>query len=172
MVGVSRRKPDLPSGREIEFLSVDLRDEEAARAAFEPLTLTSLLLSYAEFDAPVRAKAIFDRADTAAFAGQGMGIAVTLRAQDGGVHFCIDEDLAHCICTPLRQPHISGLRTNTICVAANPNRRSSRQLFHQTGCLLQENLRVRRNLGAIGSEKNGWEINSRLISERQLGFRR
>jgi hypothetical protein len=36
--GVSRRKPDLPSGRDIEFLSVDLRDEEVARAAFEPLT--------------------------------------------------------------------------------------------------------------------------------------
>jgi nucleoside-diphosphate-sugar epimerase len=38
VVGVSRRKPELPSGRAIEFLSVDLRDEEAARAAFEPLT--------------------------------------------------------------------------------------------------------------------------------------
>jgi NAD dependent epimerase/dehydratase family len=38
VVGVSRRKPDLPSGRDIEFQSGDLRDEEAARAAFEPLT--------------------------------------------------------------------------------------------------------------------------------------
>jgi hypothetical protein len=38
VVGVSRRKPELPSGRDVEFLSVDLRDEEAARAAFEPLT--------------------------------------------------------------------------------------------------------------------------------------
>jgi nucleoside-diphosphate-sugar epimerase len=38
VVGVSLRKPKLPSGRDIEFLSVDLRDEEAARAAFEPLT--------------------------------------------------------------------------------------------------------------------------------------
>src|SRR5712675_1080087 len=38
VVGVSLRKPKLPSGRETEFLSVDLRDEEAARAAFEPLT--------------------------------------------------------------------------------------------------------------------------------------
>ncbi|HZC34231.1 MAG TPA: SDR family oxidoreductase [Chthoniobacterales bacterium] len=38
VVGVSRRKPELPSDREIEFLSVDLRDKEAARAAFEPLT--------------------------------------------------------------------------------------------------------------------------------------
>jgi nucleoside-diphosphate-sugar epimerase len=37
VVGVSRRKPELPSGRDIEFLSVDLRDEKAARAAFEPL---------------------------------------------------------------------------------------------------------------------------------------
>jgi nucleoside-diphosphate-sugar epimerase len=38
VAGVSRRKPELPSGRDIEFLSVDLRNEEAARAAFEPLT--------------------------------------------------------------------------------------------------------------------------------------
>jgi nucleoside-diphosphate-sugar epimerase len=38
VVGVSRRKPELFSGREIEFLSVDLRDRDAARAAFEPLT--------------------------------------------------------------------------------------------------------------------------------------
>jgi nucleoside-diphosphate-sugar epimerase len=38
VVGVSRRKPELPSGRHIEFLRVDLRDEQAARAAFEPLT--------------------------------------------------------------------------------------------------------------------------------------
>jgi Nucleoside-diphosphate-sugar epimerases len=37
-VGVSRRKPQLPSGRDIDFLSVDLRDEGRARAAFEPLT--------------------------------------------------------------------------------------------------------------------------------------
>ena len=38
VVGVSLRKPKLASGREIEFLSVDLRDEKAASAAFEPLT--------------------------------------------------------------------------------------------------------------------------------------
>src|SRR6266436_2959076 len=38
VVGVSRRKPQLPSGRDIDFLSVDLRDEGRARAAFEPLT--------------------------------------------------------------------------------------------------------------------------------------
>src|ERR1700738_3146528 len=38
VIGVSRRKPELLSGREIEFLSVDLQDQEAARAAFEPLT--------------------------------------------------------------------------------------------------------------------------------------
>ena len=38
VVGVSRRKPELPGGRKIDFLSVDLRDEEKARAAFEPLT--------------------------------------------------------------------------------------------------------------------------------------
>ena len=38
VVGVSRRKPELFSSRGVEFLSVDLRDQEAARAAFEPLT--------------------------------------------------------------------------------------------------------------------------------------
>jgi nucleoside-diphosphate-sugar epimerase len=38
VVGVSRRKPELPSGRDVAFLSVDLRDEKKARAAFEPLT--------------------------------------------------------------------------------------------------------------------------------------
>ena len=38
VVGVSRRKPLLPSGRDVEFLAVDLRDEKASRAAFEPLT--------------------------------------------------------------------------------------------------------------------------------------
>jgi nucleoside-diphosphate-sugar epimerase len=38
VVGVSRRKPELPSGRDIEFLSVDLRNKQAARLAFERLT--------------------------------------------------------------------------------------------------------------------------------------
>jgi hypothetical protein len=38
VVGVSRRKPKLPSSRDIDFLSVDLRDLERARAALEPLT--------------------------------------------------------------------------------------------------------------------------------------
>src|ERR1700751_1851361 len=38
VVGVSLRKPKLPSGRDIEFLSVDLRDGKAARGGFEPLT--------------------------------------------------------------------------------------------------------------------------------------
>jgi nucleoside-diphosphate-sugar epimerase len=38
VVGVSRRKPVLPSGRNIQFMSVDLRDKKAARTAFEPLT--------------------------------------------------------------------------------------------------------------------------------------
>jgi len=38
VVGVSRRKPELPSGRDIEFLSVDLRDKQSARLAFERLT--------------------------------------------------------------------------------------------------------------------------------------
>jgi nucleoside-diphosphate-sugar epimerase len=31
VVGVSRRKPELPSRRNMEFLSADLRDKEAAR---------------------------------------------------------------------------------------------------------------------------------------------
>jgi nucleoside-diphosphate-sugar epimerase len=38
VIGVSRRKPELPSGRNFEFLSVDLRDKEGAPAAFERLT--------------------------------------------------------------------------------------------------------------------------------------
>lgn len=38
VVGVSRRKPEIPSGRDFEFISVDLQDERATRAAFEPLT--------------------------------------------------------------------------------------------------------------------------------------
>jgi nucleoside-diphosphate-sugar epimerase len=38
VVGASRRKPELPSGRDMDFLSVDWRDEERTRAAFEPLT--------------------------------------------------------------------------------------------------------------------------------------
>jgi nucleoside-diphosphate-sugar epimerase len=38
LTGISRRKPELPSGRKIDFLSVDLRDQEKTRAAFEPLT--------------------------------------------------------------------------------------------------------------------------------------
>jgi nucleoside-diphosphate-sugar epimerase len=37
VVAISRRKPDLPSGRDIEFLSVDLRDKRSAHAALEPL---------------------------------------------------------------------------------------------------------------------------------------
>src|SRR3984893_12275066 len=38
VVGVSRRKPELLSGRAIEFVSVDLRDEAECRAAFASLT--------------------------------------------------------------------------------------------------------------------------------------
>src|SRR5260370_1169823 len=37
-VGASRGKAERPSGRNVEFLSVDLRDEETARAAFGPVT--------------------------------------------------------------------------------------------------------------------------------------
>ncbi|MET4255091.1 nucleoside-diphosphate-sugar epimerase [Bradyrhizobium sp. S3.12.5] len=38
VVGVSRRRPELPSGRSVDYLSVDLRDETKARDAFEKLT--------------------------------------------------------------------------------------------------------------------------------------
>jgi nucleoside-diphosphate-sugar epimerase len=37
VMGVSHRKPELPSGRTLEFLSVDLRDKDAARRIFPPL---------------------------------------------------------------------------------------------------------------------------------------
>jgi nucleoside-diphosphate-sugar epimerase len=37
VVGVSRRKPELPSGRDFRFIPVDLRDEKAARQALSPL---------------------------------------------------------------------------------------------------------------------------------------
>lgn len=37
VVGISRRKPKLPSGRDFEFIPVDLRDEKAARQALSPL---------------------------------------------------------------------------------------------------------------------------------------
>jgi NAD(P)-dependent dehydrogenase (short-subunit alcohol dehydrogenase family) len=33
VIGISRRKPDLPSGRNFTFISVDLRDGNAARVA-------------------------------------------------------------------------------------------------------------------------------------------
>jgi len=36
VIGISRRKPDLPSGRDFRFISVDLRDEKAARDALSP----------------------------------------------------------------------------------------------------------------------------------------
>jgi nucleoside-diphosphate-sugar epimerase len=38
VVGISRRKPSLPSGREFDFISVDLRDERAARRELSSLT--------------------------------------------------------------------------------------------------------------------------------------
>ncbi|HEX3383312.1 MAG TPA: SDR family oxidoreductase [Paraburkholderia sp.] len=37
VVGVSRRKPELPSGRDFEFIPVDLRNESAAREALSSL---------------------------------------------------------------------------------------------------------------------------------------
>jgi nucleoside-diphosphate-sugar epimerase len=38
VIGVSRRKPELPSGRDFDFISVDLRDEKVARDALSSLT--------------------------------------------------------------------------------------------------------------------------------------
>ena len=38
VIGVSRRKPTLPSGRDFDFVSVDLRDEKAVAEALSPLT--------------------------------------------------------------------------------------------------------------------------------------
>src|SRR5438128_10931999 len=52
VVGVSRRKPELPSGRNVDFLSVDLRDEEKTRAAFEPLTDVTHLAYTALYEKP------------------------------------------------------------------------------------------------------------------------
>jgi NAD(P)-dependent dehydrogenase (short-subunit alcohol dehydrogenase family) len=39
VVGISRHKPELPSGRDFRFISVDLRDDKAARQAFRSPTL-------------------------------------------------------------------------------------------------------------------------------------
>jgi nucleoside-diphosphate-sugar epimerase len=38
VIGISRRKPNLPSGRHFDFIPVDLRDERGARTALSPLT--------------------------------------------------------------------------------------------------------------------------------------
>jgi nucleoside-diphosphate-sugar epimerase len=37
VVGTSRRKPELPSGRDFPFISVDLRDDKAVRQTLSPL---------------------------------------------------------------------------------------------------------------------------------------
>jgi nucleoside-diphosphate-sugar epimerase len=52
VVGVSRRKPELPGGRDIDFLSVDLRDRDKARAAFEPLTDITHIVYTALYEKP------------------------------------------------------------------------------------------------------------------------
>lgn len=38
VIGISRRKPSLPSGRDFDFIAVDLRDERVARQALSSLT--------------------------------------------------------------------------------------------------------------------------------------
>jgi nucleoside-diphosphate-sugar epimerase len=52
VVGVSRRKPELPSGRDFEFISVDLRDKEASRAAFSRLTDVTHIAYTAIYEKP------------------------------------------------------------------------------------------------------------------------
>jgi nucleoside-diphosphate-sugar epimerase len=52
VIAVSRRKPELFSGRQTEFLSVDLRDEAATRAAFEPLTDVTHIAYAAIYEKP------------------------------------------------------------------------------------------------------------------------
>ena len=52
VVGTSRRKPELPSGRDIECLLVDLHDEAAARAAFEKLTDITHIAYMAIYEKP------------------------------------------------------------------------------------------------------------------------
>jgi nucleoside-diphosphate-sugar epimerase len=37
VIGISRRKPQLPSGRDFRFIPVDLRDEKGAGQALSPL---------------------------------------------------------------------------------------------------------------------------------------
>ena len=37
VIGISRRKPNLPSGRDFDFISVDLRDEKATRQGLSSL---------------------------------------------------------------------------------------------------------------------------------------
>src|SRR5438105_14549490 len=37
VIGISRRKPNLPSGRDFDFISVDLRDARAARQVLSSL---------------------------------------------------------------------------------------------------------------------------------------
>ena len=61
--------------------------DQRERPGFQP----ALLLSYAEFDVPVIASAVFHHTVTTAFycpvfAGQGMGTAITLRTQHGGIN--------------------------------------------------------------------------------------
>ena len=54
VIGVSRRKPKLPSGRDVDFVSVDLRDAKAADEALSPLGTDVSHLAYA---------AIYENAD-------------------------------------------------------------------------------------------------------------
>jgi len=52
VIGVDLRKPELPSGRSVEFLPVDLRDKDAARAGFEPLTDVTHIAYAAIYEKP------------------------------------------------------------------------------------------------------------------------
>jgi nucleoside-diphosphate-sugar epimerase len=52
VVGVSRRKPELLSGRNFQFLSVDLRDKEATRVAFESVSDVTHIAYTAIYEKP------------------------------------------------------------------------------------------------------------------------
>jgi hypothetical protein len=55
------------------------------------------------------------------FAGQGMGTAITLRTQHGGINPGMNVGSADSICTPLRQLHVDGWTANAISIAAYLN---------------------------------------------------
>jgi len=124
-------------------------------------------VSYAEFDAPVIASAIFHHtaatASTARFCWLWNGS-------------CHNPSHSAWRDQPLHERELGGQHLHAVAIAsycssitgtiresADPYHLSSRQLFHQSGLLLQQCLAARWYVGSIGSEINGWQINGRLI---------